>query len=85
MDPIKYTFEKPGLTGIIACWKMLLSEYDIQYVTQKVIKGNALADHLAHQPMKDSQSLRFDFPGEDIMAMNEDKIIGDNEGSEPGE
>ena len=29
MDPIKYVFEKPALTGRIARWKMLLSEYDI--------------------------------------------------------
>ena len=29
MDPIKYIFEKPALTGRIFRWKMLLSEYDI--------------------------------------------------------
>ena len=28
-------------------WQMLLSEFDIVYVTQKVIKAPALADHLA--------------------------------------
>ena len=33
MDPLKYVFEKPALTGRIARWQMLLSEYDIQYVT----------------------------------------------------
>jgi hypothetical protein len=36
MDPIKYIFEKPALTGKIARWQMLLSEYDIQYVTQRL-------------------------------------------------
>ena len=30
MDPIKYIFEKPALTGRIAHWQMLLSEYDIE-------------------------------------------------------
>jgi len=44
MDPIKYIFEKSALTGRIARWQMLLSEYDIQYVTQKAIKGSSLAD-----------------------------------------
>ena len=29
MDPLKYMFEKPALTGRIARWQMLLSEYDI--------------------------------------------------------
>ena len=39
MDPIKYIFEKPALIGRIARWQMLLSEFDILYVMQKVIKG----------------------------------------------
>ena len=32
---------------------MLLSEYDIEYRSQKAIKGSILADHLAHQPIED--------------------------------
>ncbi|GAU51646.1 hypothetical protein TSUD_414680 [Trifolium subterraneum] len=67
MDPIKYIFEKPALTGRIARWQMLLSEYDIEYRTQKAIKGSILADHLAHQPIDDYQSIKFDFPDEDVM------------------
>jgi len=46
MDLIKYIFEKPALTGRIARWQMLLSEYDIVYRTQKAIKGSVLDDHL---------------------------------------
>lgn len=47
-DPIKYILEKPVVIGRIARWKTLLTEYDIQYVTQKEIKGSVLAYHLAH-------------------------------------
>ena len=79
MDPIKYIFEKPELIGRLARWKMLLSEYDIQYVTQKAIKGSILADHIAHQPLEEYQTMKFDFPDEDIMKLD------DNEGPEPGE
>ena len=46
---------------------MVLTQYDIQYTTQKEIKGSVLADHLAHQPVDDYQSLNFEFPDEDIM------------------
>ncbi|XP_058784368.1 uncharacterized protein LOC131659152 [Vicia villosa] len=67
MDPIKYLFENPTLTGRIARWQMLLSEYDIQYRAQKAIKGSVLADHLAYQPIDDGQSLQDDFPDEEIM------------------
>ena len=41
MDPVKYIFEKPALTGWIARWQVLLSKFDIVYVTQKAIKGSA--------------------------------------------
>ena len=47
MDPIKYIFEKPALMGKISCWQMLLSEFDIVFVTRKAIKGQAIADYLA--------------------------------------
>ena len=47
MDPVKYIFEKPDLIGRIARWQVLLSEFDIVYVTQKAIKGSTLADYLA--------------------------------------
>ena len=86
MDPIKYVFEKPALTGRIARWQMLLSEYDIEYHAQKAVKGSILADHLAHQPIDDQESIGFDFPDEDVMYLK----IKDcdeplpSEGPEPG-
>ncbi|XP_052723844.1 uncharacterized protein LOC128193781 [Vigna angularis] len=79
MDPIKYIFEKPALTGRIARWQVLLSEYDIVYVTQKSVKGSALAEYLAHQPISDYQPMQPEFPDEDIMALFEEngKIRGE--------
>ena len=62
MDPIKYIFEKTALTGRIARWQMLLSEYDIEYHTQKAIKSSVLADYLAHQPVENHQSVEYEFP-----------------------
>lgn len=46
---------------------MLLTEYDIQYATQKGIKGSVFANHIAHQPLEEYQSIPFDFPDEDVM------------------
>lgn len=51
MDPLKYIFDKPSLTGRIARWQMLLTEFDMVYVTQKAIKGQAIADQLAENPI----------------------------------
>jgi hypothetical protein len=46
---------------------MILTEYDIQYTSQKAIKGSVLSGYLAEQPIDDYQPMRFDFPDEDIM------------------
>lgn len=60
MDPIKY-FQKPALIGRVACWKMVLTEYDIQYVMQKAIKGSVISNCLTHQPIEDYQPMCLDF------------------------
>ncbi|KAL0551324.1 hypothetical protein IC582_010410 [Cucumis melo] len=69
MDPIKYIFEKPSLSGRIAKWQVLLSEFDIVYITRKAIKGSVIADCLAELPIEDYEPMKFDFPDEDIMAL----------------
>jgi len=79
MDPVKYIFEKLALTGRIARWQVLLSEFDIVYVTQKAIKGSALADYLAQQPLNDYQPMHPEFPDEDIMALFEEKLDEDRD------
>ena len=48
MDPLKYLMEKPVQDGKTAKWVLLLSKFDIKYVTWKSIKGRAIADYLAH-------------------------------------
>ena len=53
MDPVKYIFKKPALTRRIARWRVLMFEFNIAYVTQKAIKGSALAEYLAQQPLND--------------------------------
>ena len=87
MDPIKYIFEKPALTGRISRWQMLLSEYDIEYRAQKAIKGSTLANHLANQPIEDYQSVQYDFPDEEILYLKmkdcdeKDPKLGDSHGT----
>ena len=53
MDPLKYIFQKAMQTWKLDKWQMLLSEFDIVYVTQKGIKAQALAYHLAENPVDD--------------------------------
>ena len=69
LDPIKYIFEKPSLSGRIARWQVLLSEFDILYVSQKAIKRSAIADFLAERANEEYEPMSFDFPDEDLMAV----------------
>jgi hypothetical protein len=72
MDPIKYIFEKPALTGKIARWQVLLSEFDILFVARKAIKGQAIANYLADYPSEQLELMDSEFPDEDVMAVDED-------------
>ena len=65
---------KPALTGQITQWQVLLSEFDIVYVTQKAIKGSALADYLAQQPINDYQPMHLEFLDEDIMTFFKEEV-----------
>ena len=69
LDPIKYIFEKPSLSERIARWQMLLSEFDILYVSQKAIKGSSIVDFLAERANEEYEPMSFDFPNEDLMAV----------------
>ena len=69
IDPIKYIFEMSALTGKISCWQMLISEFDIVFVTRNAIKGQALANYLVDQPLNDPKLSKSHFPDEDIMAL----------------
>ena len=69
MDPIKYIFEKSALIGKISHWQMLLSKFDIVFVTQKAIKGQAIANYLVDQPLNDLEFSESLFLYEDVLAI----------------
>ena len=73
MDPLKYIFQKAMLIGKLAKWHMLLSDFEIMYVTQKEIKTQALADHLAEYPVDEEyEPLKTYFHDEEVSFVGED-------------
>ena len=46
-----------------------MSEFDILYVSQKAIKGSAIADFLVERANEKYEPMSFDFPDEDLMAV----------------
>ena len=69
LDPLRYLFDRPALTGRLMRWLVLLTEFDIQYVSQKSIKGSIVADHLASLSTSEDRPVDDDFPNEEFVAM----------------
>ncbi|RVW85035.1 Retrovirus-related Pol polyprotein from transposon 17.6 [Vitis vinifera] len=69
LDPLRYLFDRPVLTGRLMRWIVLLSEFDIQYVSQKFIKGSIVADHLGSLSISKGRPIDDDFPDEEFVAM----------------
>ena len=60
-------------TGKLAKWKMLLSEFEIVYMTQKAIKAQDLADHLAENPVDEEyEPLKTYFNDEEVSFVGKD-------------
>ena len=68
LDPLKYLLDIPVLTSRLVRWLVLLTKFDIHYVTQKSIRWSVLADHLASLPVTDSRVIDDDdFLDEEIV------------------
>ena len=66
MDPLKYLFEKPALSGRLLRWLILLAEFDLKYVDRKTIKGSVMSDFCAENPIEGEDG-KEGFPDEDIL------------------
>ena len=69
LDPFRYLFDRLTLVGRLMRWLVLLTEFDIHYVTQKSIKWSIVANHLALLPVLDGRVIDDDFSYEDIVAV----------------
>ncbi|WKA06492.1 hypothetical protein VitviT2T_024388 [Vitis vinifera] len=69
LDPLRYLFDIPTLTGRLMRWLVLLTEFDIRYVSQKSIKGSIIVDHLALLPISEGRPVNDDFPDEEFIVM----------------
>ena len=59
----------PVLTGRLMRWLVLLTEFDIQYVPQKSVKGSIVANHLASLPVSDDRLIDDDFLNEQFVSI----------------
>ena len=62
MDPMKHLYEAPSLVRKLLKWLVLLTEFNMQYLTIKTIKGRVVAKFLALNPIPDLEEIQLDFP-----------------------
>ena len=60
-------------------WIMLLTEYDIEFVNQKFIKGQVIVDQLVEDPLHASQPLSLDFLDDSIFVLIDEEEFVDIE------
>ncbi|PKI56500.1 hypothetical protein CRG98_023138 [Punica granatum] len=73
MDPLKYLLDSPSSMRNIAKWCCQLMECDIEYVSHIIVKGHAIADHLAEFLIDDDTPINFDFPDEGILQVKDEE------------
>ncbi|XP_070022157.1 uncharacterized protein [Nicotiana sylvestris] len=72
LDPLKYIFQKPMPKGRLEKWQILLTEFEIIYVTRTAMKAQALVDHLVENPEDEEyEPLRTFFPDEEVIHIDE--------------
>ena len=70
MDPLKYLFEKPALTGKLSRWLILLAEFNLTYVAKNTIKGRMISEHCAGH-LVGEEDLNDDFLDEEVLNVEE--------------
>ncbi|XP_075076358.1 uncharacterized protein LOC142163010 [Nicotiana tabacum] len=67
VNRIKFVMFKLVLSDELARWYLQFQQFEIVYVPQNAVKGQALADFLADHPILDDWELSDELPDEDAM------------------
>ncbi|KAM0888475.1 hypothetical protein ACQ4PT_028304 [Festuca glaucescens] len=68
-DTLRYVLSQPALIGRLGKWALLMMEFDLTFVPQKAIKGQALAEFLAAHPVPDDSPLITNLPDEEVFTV----------------
>ena len=52
IDPLRYLFQAPAVTGRMSRWLVFLIEFNIDYITIKVIKRRVIVEFLAQNAIE---------------------------------
>ncbi|XP_039004767.1 uncharacterized protein LOC120131975 [Hibiscus syriacus] len=64
-----------ALFGRLAHWQILLSEFDVQYISQKIVKGSAIAYFITSRALEEYEPLNFNFSDEVLMDISTEEGV----------
>ena len=83
IDLIKHLYKAPSLVGKLTKWLILLIEFDVQYLTKKMIKERADTEFLALNLIPNLEEVQLDFPDDLNIAIKVQGWRTYFDGSEP--
>ncbi|XP_070022327.1 uncharacterized protein [Nicotiana sylvestris] len=69
VNSIKFVMSKPVLSDQLARWYLQFQQFEILYILQKAVKGQALADFLVDHLIPDDWELTDELPDEEAMVV----------------
>ena len=63
---LRYLFQAPVLIGRMSRWLVLLTEFHMEDITTKVIKGRAVVEFLAQNTVEGDEQWNLEFPDENL-------------------
>ena len=67
VDPVRHILSRPIISRRLAKWAIILQQYDIVYIFQKAVKGQALADFLANHLVPSDWELCEDLSDDEVL------------------
>jgi len=64
VNPLRLLMTKPSLNGRLEKWAILLSQYEMRFLPQKAVNGQAVTDFLVEHPDPRATELYEDLPDE---------------------
>ena len=74
MDPLKYMMNKTYQNSRTIKWIMHLTEFDLHFIGQKLIKGQVITDYLIDAPLQDNKPLVIELPDDKEFQLDELEI-----------
>ena len=69
IDPLRYLFQALALTVRMSQWLVLSTQFDIEYIIIKVIKGRAVVEFLAQNAVNRDEQWNLEFPDENLVVI----------------